>query len=412
MSQSAASPDLGTLSALPFELRERIYGLALDFDEALSPMEINPSLKEPPFEPHCHHPDCICALPGKNKSPFKISLLLVSKAIYTEARLVLFRVNEFKIEVDQDPPARGTSLANPNISIMGLPGWSMSFSQGFGAHKSVFSRLQTAALDRDNIWPELRFIHVNVGSGQGFPGGGVKEYDILPWKRQTRSGPERPSFMPLLKVVNDVCELLKKCKQLHILRITLRSIEKTPGSIEMVLDPLRQLRGVKKTSTVCMGMQDDMWVDWNLKGSYGRYLSKILALPEGVQAPKYVGDEIEPNQSDKEIFDTIGGRWCGGRIFTYPYDMELDDPSDDDMDYIEDFDGFGALTEFLEYMRVHWPYFQGLFGPTGPPRPWVDFEPSESGDENEGENDEDEDGDDEDEDGLTHDLVEEVDYED
>ncbi|CZR56224.1 uncharacterized protein PAC_06112 [Phialocephala subalpina] len=399
------SPDLGTLSTLPLELRERVYGLVLDFNEPPPEIEINPNLDEPPYDPYSHAPGCTCHSSNtKAKPEHKLSLLLVSKVIHNESRLVLFRVNEWKIEVDDD--SEGMMKKNePNISIMGKPGWSMQFAHAFGGRGNVFSPLQTAALDRDNIWSELRFVHVSVGSGAGYAGGGIREYDILPYKRQTKSGPERPSFVPLLKVMDNVCELLKGCRQLHCLRITLRSIEKTPGSIEKVLHPLRQLRGVKKTSAVCMGMQDDMWVDWNLKGSYGRYLNKILGMPVGAKAPRYIGDEKEPNQSDKEIFDMIGARWCGGKIFAYPDsdEDEDDDIDDDDLEFIDDEDiEIGDFHEFMEFMAAQGPGMVipptvGMamamgFGP--PPGPWV-FEDEDEDDETD-ETDEDDEEDEDD----------------
>ncbi|KAF8858241.1 hypothetical protein BDZ45DRAFT_404417 [Acephala macrosclerotiorum] len=387
------SPDLGTFSTLPLELRERIYGLVLDFNERPPGIEIDPILDEPPYDPFSHAHGCTCHSSNtKEKPESKLALLLVSKTIHTESRLVLFRVNEWKIEVDDD--LEGVMRKNePNVSIMGKPGWSMRLAHAFGGRGAVFSPLHTAALDRDNIWSELRFVHVSVGSGAGYAGGGVREYDILPYKRQTKLGPERPSFVPLLKVMDNVCELLRGCRQLHVLRITLRSIEKTPGSIEKVLHPLRQLRGVKKTSAVCMGMQDDMWVDWNLKGSYGRYLHRILGMAEGTKAPRYVGDEKEPNQSDKEIFDMIGARWCGGKTFAYPDSDEDEDENDeiddDDMEFIDDEgDDMDDFHEFMEFMvaqgpRMVMPPTMGMamvmgFGP--PPGPW-DFEDEYEDDE-------------------------------
>ena len=41
-------------------------------------------------------------------------------------------------------------------------------------------------------------------------------------------------------------------------------------------------------------------------------MDKIMALPDGVEAPSYVGDEEDPGRNDKDIFETIGA-WYEGR---------------------------------------------------------------------------------------------------
>ncbi|KUJ23755.1 uncharacterized protein LY89DRAFT_1956 [Mollisia scopiformis] len=357
--QACPNTSAGTLSTLPIELRERIYGLVVDLNE---PIPVDSDLANP-SDPYAHHPNCTCSRSvTKKKSPPKLGLLLVSKAIHNETRIVLFRVNDWNIEVEDDNDGSFIK-SEPNVSIMGRSGWMMQFSHGSMRSKSEFTPLQTAALDRDNMWAELRSVHVSVGAPRAYGGGGIREYDILPWKRQTRPGPERPSFVPLLKVIDNICDLLGNCRQLHMLRISIRSIEKIPGSIELVLHPFRQLRRVKKTSVVCMGIQDDMWVDWNLKGSYGRYLDKILGMPDGAKAPKYVGDKKEPKQNDKEIFDMIGARWCGGDIVAYPTrdDGDEDEPDDDDDEQgsMND-DEMAEFEAFLDHMGMPGPMMGAL----------------------------------------------------
>jgi hypothetical protein len=163
---------------------------------------------------------------------------------------------------------------------------------------------------------------------------GIREYDIVTTARQTVLGPERPTFVPLLDKVREVCWLLKMCRNIRMFRMSIRSVEKTPGSIEMVLDPLRQLRGIKKTNPVVSSLQDNPWMDWNLKTSYALYLDMIMSMPESEIPPAYVKDEKEPEEG---IFETVGGTWLGGKKFRFPGDSDNDDYDDDeDMEWDDD----------------------------------------------------------------------------
>lgn len=190
--------------------------------------------------------------------------------------------------------------------------------------------------------PHMQHIHLAIG---GFAG--LSEQDIVGPMYQSISGPERPTYVTLLKIVEDVCALLKSCHQIHMMRISIRSIEEQPGSIEKVMDPIRKLRRIKHSQTVVWSMQDDRWVDWNLRSSYGRYLDKILALPEGVKAPKYVGDEKDPDQTEDNIFDIIGARWMGGTTFAYPEDSDEYD-EDDEGDFFDGYDYYDDLDASLD----------------------------------------------------------------
>lgn len=56
-----------------------------------------------------------------------------------------------------------------------------------------------------------------------------------------------------------------------------------------------------------------------------------MAMPKRTEAPKYVRDEGEPNQNEKNIFDMVGGKWMMVvRLFAMPspaadddYDIEI-----------------------------------------------------------------------------------------
>ena len=213
--------------------------------------------------------------------------------------------------------------------LWGGPGYRVDFGLQYGCNTTREECFMNRP-PKAEILRHMQWTHLQIGTQ-----GGIRECDIVPHKRQTVLGPERPTYKNLVGIVEQMCDIFKVCHQIHCLRISVRSIEKTPGSIEKVMDPIQRLRGIKKSCPVVFAMQEDHWVDWNLKGSYGRYLNEIMALPEGTDIPKYVGDEKEPKQNDKNIFDMVGGKWLGGKTFVRPNldgDNEADFGGDGDMD--------------------------------------------------------------------------------
>jgi hypothetical protein len=143
--------------------------------------------------------------------------------------------------------------------------------------------------------------------------------------------------------LEDVCTLLRGCTILRFLRICIRSVEETPQSIQQLIEPLKAMRGIQESSMSACGSLDDRWVEWNVKSSYCRYLQRVMALPEGTEAPKFVGDEEEPVRDENDIFDMNGEP-------PYLYVNEWDvppgfQPGDDDFDpddeswYVEDYQG-------------------------------------------------------------------------
>ena len=209
-----------------------------------------------------------------------------------------------------------------------------------------------------DMLPYVQRIFLSAGAGAQ-EGSGIRESDIVPCKSQTRLGPERPGFRSLLSVVEEVCGVLRMCRKIHLLRVSLRSVERTPGSMEMVLAPIRKLRTIGRTHLTVYSMQKDRWVDWNLKGSYGRYLNRVMALPEGTEAPRYVGDEREPGQSEDGIFDMIWGRWMGEKTFEYPEDeFDEDDQEDEEM---EDDEAWDEEEEWNEEDELQ-EFYDGFLG--------------------------------------------------
>lgn len=198
-------------------------------------------------------PDDYCPRhrPILNRGP-RTSLLRVSRRIHDEAIICMYQVNEFGFWVEKDV----RSSSRKNTSIMGRPGYWIYFG-----HNTIYQE----RLDESFFEPpkemirHLQNVALNIGTQ-----GGLREFDIVPAKRQTTLGPERPTFRPLLNKVEEVCRVLKECKNIHVLRLSIRSVEKMPGNIEQVLDPVRKLRGIKRTHPVVYAMQEDQWVDWKL----------------------------------------------------------------------------------------------------------------------------------------------------
>jgi hypothetical protein len=242
-----------------------------------------------------------------------MNILWTSKRIHHEAKLVYFQTNAFNIGIERD-----YRRPRENCSISDLLGYNIVVADPLRA-KTYWQEVPW------DMIPYMRRIHVTVGGNEG-----CCEADIVPPRVREYHGPERPTYVMLQPLVDKLCEILDSSDALQLFRLSIRSMEKNPGSIKNLLEPIKKLRGIAETKAVCWSMQEDMWTDWNLKGSYGRYLQKLLSLPRGAPHIEYVGDEREPNQSEDEIFDIIGGYWNGRGGFIFP--------SEEDQDMMNDID--------------------------------------------------------------------------
>jgi hypothetical protein len=309
-------PTLGILSTLPAELRNRIYKSCLNFNEHR--------------EGHlafCHHS---ISYPQR-REPNRTSLLTVSRRIHYEAIICLYQVNEwvFWVEKETEDPK--------NKSIMGRLGYSIHF-----AHKRLFDELKDDAwFDKipTNMIPYLQHVTLNVGSLDG-----IREYDIVPTRRQTTVGPERATFTPLLTKVKEVCEILRRCNNLRSFNWGIRSLERTPKSIEVAMDPIISLRGIKNVNVLVSSVHDDCWVDWRMNRFYVQYLKLIMSLPEDSVTPAYAGDAKELELVVDKIFTKVGARWLGDGTFESGNSGSEDEEDEDNEDEEDnDEDGwFGA----------------------------------------------------------------------
>jgi hypothetical protein len=262
----------------------------------------------------------------KEASLPRASLLRASRRIHDEARIILYRVNEFLLFL-------GFDYNNPaNHSIMSRPGFRVMFARHdptkMGQNQDYYEvcKIQRCYELPRNMVKYMQRVTLNMGCSLG----GIAEDDIVPFKKQTLLGPQRPTFRTLLMALEDVCTLLRGCTNLRFLKICIRSVESTPGSMQQLIEPLKAMRGIQESSLSACGFLDDRWVDWSMKTSYCRYLQRVMALPEGTEAPKYVGDGEEPVQDENDIFNMNG----------FPPDLYVNEwdippgfqPGDDDFD--------------------------------------------------------------------------------
>lgn len=262
-----------------------------------------------------------------------MSILWTSKRIFHEAKSVYFQSNEFTIGIENE-------YQNPqvNSSITRQLGWVVVASHP--ARTGVY--WQKVPYD---MIPHMRYIHWTVGGTNGFV-----EDDIVPSRIREVAGPERPTYQILQPLVDRVCALLASCHKINVLRVSIRSVDEKPGSIENLLKPLKELREIGKLKIVIWSMQKDLWVDFNLKASYALHLNKVLALPKGSPEPKWI-DPRNPDESDPSIFDIIGAYWnrkSGFQLYS-PLDDDVDNDVDEDDEDFEDEDEFEIDDLDLEY---------------------------------------------------------------
>lgn len=258
----------GTLSKFPREVRDKIYGLALNF---------NP----PNFLPPPGHP--------------RIRLLQVSHRIHDEAEKALYNTNSFLIKVDTDHTPR-------NISVMGTRGFSIRvapFNETGTRHYSYDTLLGIS----DQRMPPLQMLrHVQIwgidiraSSSSVVVGRNATTHPIY-------FGPEHPTFKPLSVAIEEGCAILRQCHHVHKLAIYLESNEHTSSSLEFLMKPIARLRSVKEIHVFATSYTGPDYINWQLKAGYGRYLARIMALSEAAETPDYVRDDEDEVEETPGIF--------------------------------------------------------------------------------------------------------------
>jgi hypothetical protein len=165
----------------------------------------------------------------------------------------------------------------------------------------------------------LQSVNVEIGFKTG-----VNEVDIVTTMDQTLQGPERPTFRPVVDRVRELYQLLKECDKIHNLVVAVYSNERKPGSVQKVLEPITQLRGIEVSVCDVYQAGPTMQDGFELKNSYRRHLQEIMAMPPGIKAPEYVADESE-GQEENGVF----------LLLSDPDDTAEDDEDDEEFEDYE-----------------------------------------------------------------------------
>lgn len=223
---------------LPREVRDKIYGFAMKFNAALprEPLDLS-----------------------------QLRLLLVSHRVHDEAKIAFHRVNEFSlcVEIDYNSVNSDDSVAPENYQVFldhnGIEDWGKVSRIESMSHEPL-QYVQNWSLMIGSISP-------------------VWESDL---------GVTNPKC--LLDVTKQACNVLRQCRQIHSLYIEIVGEDEHPDGIKDLLDMIMELRNIRKATVVA---RNESMRGWYLRPQYARYMARVMALPEGAKAPKYVRVEDE-----------------------------------------------------------------------------------------------------------------------
>jgi hypothetical protein len=118
-----------------------------------------------------------------------------------------------------------------------------------------------------------------------------------------------------LRVIQQVCTILKYCVQLQYLEIDL-SFTCTLGDIELMaslIEPIKLLRGIKEPSVTIFGFQYDRYFNeyggeprWHLTDEFEDYLEHLLMSPHGTPTPPSNGIKIFHDSWEMSDLDLPG----------------------------------------------------------------------------------------------------------
>lgn len=123
------------------------------------------------------------------------------------------------------------------------------------------------------------------------------------------------------------------------------SNEYTPLSIELVLDPIRQLRGIQNSTCSVVQGGPNLSGAFCLKSSYMDYLSMIMSMPKGAKAPKYVPPK--------------------GECSTHHSIFEFSNPSGpEDLEDPEGYNEYGDYVDHRDPRDIYTEAFENLYPPS------------------------------------------------
>jgi hypothetical protein len=116
--------------------------------------------------------------------------------------------------------------------------------------------------------------------------------------------------------MSEACKFLSNCYQVHQLSVRIKFSENCPRlTSETVFGPISKLRNIRNTDfeVTFRSTMENLWVKkaWQLKQSYGSYLSRTIALPEGTTAGEYVCDsELKDGIRAIGVFELRKEAWA------------------------------------------------------------------------------------------------------
>jgi hypothetical protein len=194
------------------------------------------------------------------------------------------------------------------------------------------------------------------------PEKGIKENDIVPPLAKDQDPEEWIELDKyLLDVLAKALEVLSHCHQIHRLCVKITVNEDTPNSTELVLNPIIALRNIRSTK---FEVNNEDWYGhrpqwWRLRRSYGRHISRTMALPKGADGEDY--DSDEEYIADKDRVVASAGALASGYEDNWEQDEDKDkiETSDstfgyeDDSGEDEDEDGIVRTEGVFEFNYRH-----------------------------------------------------------
>jgi len=259
-------PGLGTLQRLPREIREKIYEFTLFLGNA-GPLK---SRGNPDFPKQ------------KRVKRNGAVILRVSKDLHDEAKVALYRVNEFGMHVER------VENHEMNRSVNGDAGFRVRlYNTAKMGHRAWIDTIPFHVLS------DMRFLNLQVGAPDG-----VYLEEVLPslnsQRTNKRFGPERAEYKSLLQVVDECIEILDGCEMIQDLNISFMSAEEgnlqTGGMGSLVDKVVKGVRGVRNPFIKAYSLTSSSnVVHFMLGREYVAFIETIIRSKKGTGVPKYQG---------------------------------------------------------------------------------------------------------------------------
>lgn len=222
----------------------------------------------------------------------RVSFLRVSRAIYEEAKLVLYTVNDISMFILE----RGRDREGYKIAF-GYTHW----IPGCEARSGYIHKPSKEMLKHFRHW------QIRIEESTDFEDTTISEALFISETNIVPRVPQSPARKRngLLATMEKACDILKQSHQIHKLAVEVicDHQEHPPPSVEKLLDPFKRLRNIRMTSFYVISCGEYTILPRTLVGpSYERYMSRIMALPEGTAAPEPSDEDIVEDDNSTALF--------------------------------------------------------------------------------------------------------------